>query len=85
MFIELWKLEPWEINNKIIIIMFCGLLLAGEKGDGITLNHTLHKSYIILAVEYFFLCRKICPTSATGLHTNKMEQTQSGLAQAQHR
>ena len=34
-FNELWKLEPWEIKNNKIIIMFCGLLLAGEEGDGI--------------------------------------------------
>jgi len=46
------------MNINKIIIMFCGLLLAGEEGDGITLNHTLHKSYINLAVEYFFCVGK---------------------------
>ena len=30
-FTELWKLEPWEINNNNVR----GLLLAGEDGDGI--------------------------------------------------
>ena len=29
-FIELWKLEPWEIKNNKIIIIFRGLLLSGE-------------------------------------------------------
>ena len=30
--IELWKLEPWEIKNNKIIIIFRGLLLSGEVG-----------------------------------------------------
>ena len=34
-FIEFWKLEPWEIKNNKIIIRFRGLLLAGEERGGI--------------------------------------------------